>query len=160
MAIVPQISLISKTNVPENRITHYIVILQSGYRAFYLINWVIRFFEGYQDPIAWTAGVVQVVLSAVALQRLIATPKPVSSAPAMSGKEHLYMLYLLRFIQLASTTISGYIWCYLVWSHNNHYCAWYPWNCTDDQKQWVKVPWQFIFMIVAVRIYMKTINGN
>lgn len=153
VAILPQIFVIPKTNVPENKGTHYILVLQSGYRAFYLLNWASRYyFEGYQDHIAWTAGVIQVLLSAVALQRLIATPKTESSAPATYSKVQLYILFLLRFIQLGATTICGYIWCYLVWSHNNHYCAWYPGGCTDYQKQFVKVPWQFILMIVAVRL--------
>ena len=161
LAILPQIFVIPKTNIPENKKIHYILILQSGYRAFYLVNWVIRFhFERYSDPIAWAAGVVQVFLSAVALQHLITSRKVAPTVLDPSGKGPLQILFLLRFVQLGATVISGYIWCNLVWSHNNHYCAWYPRTCTDEQKQSVKVPWQFIVMIAAVSLSMKSINAS
>jgi hypothetical protein len=33
------------------------------------------------------------------------------------GALHLHFLFLLRFIQLGSTIITGFIACYLVWWH-------------------------------------------
>jgi hypothetical protein len=66
-------------------------------------------------------------------------------------KAGLHLLFFFRFIQLGSVTITGFIYCYLVWHHNNHYCAYYPRSCTAGQMNQVKVPWEYEVAIGAVR---------
>ena len=66
-------------------------------------------------------------------------------------KAGLHLLFFFRFIQLGSVTITGFIYCYLVWHHDNHYCSFYPRSCTPEQLSYVKVPWEYIVTITAVR---------
>jgi ER lumen protein retaining receptor len=62
VAILPQLFMVSKTGEAESITSHYLFALGS-YRALYLLNWVYRYyFEGFFDPIAVVAGVVQTVL--------------------------------------------------------------------------------------------------
>lgn len=62
VAIIPQLFMLQRTGEAENITTHYIFAL-GAYRALYIPNWVYRYFaEGYFDPIAVVAGVIQTVL--------------------------------------------------------------------------------------------------
>ena len=62
VAILPQLFMLQRTGEAENITTHYLFAL-GAYRALYIPNWVYRYFaEGYFDPIAVVAGVVQTVL--------------------------------------------------------------------------------------------------
>jgi hypothetical protein len=145
--------LISKTGA-DNITSHYLVVLQGSYRALYLLNWIYRYSEQhYLDPISVVGGGIQVCLSAWAFQRVLATDAAIKGVPmpSLSTKLSQQILFFLRFMQLGATTVNGFIFCYLVWSHNNHICAWWPWRCTDEEKEWATVPWPFIFMITVVR---------
>jgi len=64
-------------------------------------------------------------------------------------KTGLHLLFFFRFIQLGSVTITGFIYCYLAWHHNNHYCAYYPRNCTPEQRGLANVPWEYKVAIAA-----------
>uniref|UniRef100_UPI00358F9819 ER lumen protein-retaining receptor 2-like n=1 Tax=Myxine glutinosa TaxID=7769 RepID=UPI00358F9819 len=62
VAILPQLFMISKTGEAETITSHYLFAL-GLYRALYLANWIWRYYnEGFYDPIAIVAGVVQTVL--------------------------------------------------------------------------------------------------
>lgn len=62
VAIMPQLFMVSKTGEAENITSHYLFAL-GAYRAFYILNWIYRYYEdGHVDPIAITAGVLQTVL--------------------------------------------------------------------------------------------------
>uniref|UniRef100_A0A8C4QUG7 ER lumen protein-retaining receptor n=1 Tax=Eptatretus burgeri TaxID=7764 RepID=A0A8C4QUG7_EPTBU len=62
VAILPQLFMVSKTGEAETITSHYLFAL-GLYRALYLANWVWRYHnEGFYDPIAIMAGVVQTVL--------------------------------------------------------------------------------------------------
>jgi len=64
VAILPQLFIIQRTGEAENITTHYIFAL-GAYRALYIPNWLYRyFFDGYFDPIAVVAGLVQTALYA------------------------------------------------------------------------------------------------
>lgn len=65
-------------------------------------------------------------------------------------KIYLQVLFILRFIQLGFSTMTLYMFCYLVWHHNNHYCALYPYGCSIKERENVKVPWAEILMIFTV----------
>jgi hypothetical protein len=58
-------------------------------------------------------------------------------------KVGLHLLFFFRFIQLGSVTITGFIYCYLTWHHNNHYCAYHPRSCTAEQRSQVIAPWEY-----------------
>jgi hypothetical protein len=62
----------------------------------------------------------------------------------------LHLLFFLRFIQLGSVTIAGFIYCYLVWHHNNHLCVYYPRQCTPWEMSNIEVPWEYKVVISAV----------
>jgi hypothetical protein len=64
-------------------------------------------------------------------------------------KAGLHILFFFRFIQLGSVAITGFIYCYLTWHHNNHYCAFYPRNCTAEGLSQVRVPWEYKVTIAA-----------
>ena len=148
--------MIPKTSEAENITTHYLILLQGAYRALYILNWIYRYsYEHFWDPIAIIGAVVQVCFSTWALHRVVVIHADTkgSPTPSISPRIIQHMLFFLRFMQLAATTVNGFIFCYLVWSHNNHYCAWYPQSCTLQQKEWAQVPWQFILMITVVRHY-------
>ncbi|KKY28423.1 putative er lumen protein retaining receptor [Phaeomoniella chlamydospora] len=62
VAILPQLFLLQRTGEADTITTHYIFAL-GIYRALYILNWIYRYFaEGYWDPIAVMAGLVQTVL--------------------------------------------------------------------------------------------------
>ncbi|XP_076272597.1 ER lumen protein-retaining receptor [Rhynchophorus ferrugineus] len=62
VAILPQLFMVSKTGEAESITSHYLCAL-GLYRAFYILNWVYRYFSEYHyDLIAIVAGVVQTVL--------------------------------------------------------------------------------------------------
>ncbi|QIX01515.1 hypothetical protein AMS68_007032 [Peltaster fructicola] len=62
VAILPQLFMLQRTGSAETITTHYIFAL-GLYRALYIPNWIWRYFtEGYLDPIAVLAGLVQTVL--------------------------------------------------------------------------------------------------
>jgi hypothetical protein len=61
------------------------------------------------------------------------------------------MLFFLRFVQLGTITIAGFIYCWLVWHHNNHYCAYHPRLCTREELRNVPVLWEYYLVIGAVR---------
>ncbi|UYV76529.1 KdelR [Cordylochernes scorpioides] len=62
VAILPQLFMVSKTGEAETITSHYLFCLGS-YRALYILNWIYRYyFEGFIDPIAVVAGIVQTVL--------------------------------------------------------------------------------------------------
>jgi len=64
VAILPQLFMLQRTGQAETITTHYLAAL-GLYRALYIPNWIYRYFaEGYFDPIATLAGIVQTVLYA------------------------------------------------------------------------------------------------
>ncbi|KZT22504.1 ER lumen protein retaining receptor [Neolentinus lepideus HHB14362 ss-1] len=59
VAILPQLFMLQRTGEAETITTHYLAAL-GAYRTLYIPNWIYRYFsEGYVDPIAVTAGLVQ-----------------------------------------------------------------------------------------------------
>ncbi|KAF5321581.1 hypothetical protein D9619_001572 [Psilocybe cf. subviscida] len=59
VAILPQLFMLQRTGEAETITTHYLAAL-GAYRALYIPNWIYRYFsEGFVDPIAVTAGIVQ-----------------------------------------------------------------------------------------------------
>ncbi|KAL1958333.1 hypothetical protein VTO42DRAFT_4650 [Malbranchea cinnamomea] len=62
VAILPQLFMLQRTGEAETITTHYLFAL-GLYRALYIPNWIYRYFtDGYWDPIAVVAGVIQTVL--------------------------------------------------------------------------------------------------
>ena len=62
VAILPQLFIVQRTGEAETITTHYIFAL-GVYRALYIPNWLYRYYvDGYSDPIAVLAGIVQTVL--------------------------------------------------------------------------------------------------
>jgi len=68
VAIIPQILVMhlyakQDQGAVENISAHYVFTL-GAYRAFYLVNWVYRFFTepGYRDWIVWVSGTVQTAI--------------------------------------------------------------------------------------------------
>ncbi|KAI9698265.1 MAG: hypothetical protein M1820_007535 [Bogoriella megaspora] len=63
VCVLPQLLLLRQTTVPTVIDSYYLVTLGS-YRAFYILNWIVRIAteEGYWDPISWIFGVVQTAL--------------------------------------------------------------------------------------------------
>lgn len=62
VAILPQLFMLQRTGEAETITTHYLFAL-GIYRALYIPNWIYRYFgEGYFDPIAVVAGIIQTVL--------------------------------------------------------------------------------------------------
>ncbi|KAF1990626.1 ER lumen protein retaining receptor [Aulographum hederae CBS 113979] len=62
VAILPQLFMLQRTGEAETITTHYLFAL-GIYRALYIPNWIYRyFFDGFFDPIAVVAGVIQTVL--------------------------------------------------------------------------------------------------
>ncbi|KAL9712237.1 endoplasmic reticulum retention protein [Leucoagaricus gongylophorus] len=62
VAILPQLFMLQRTGEAETITTHYLAAL-GVYRALYIPNWIYRYFsEGTVDPIAVTAGLVQIGL--------------------------------------------------------------------------------------------------
>ncbi|KAM5441615.1 endoplasmic reticulum retention protein [Microsporum ferrugineum] len=64
VAILPQLFMLQRTGEAETITTHYLFAL-GIYRALYIPNWIYRYFsDGYFDPIAVVAGIIQTVLYA------------------------------------------------------------------------------------------------
>lgn len=62
VAILPQLFMLQRTGEAETITTHYLFAL-GLYRALYIPNWIYRYFtDGYWDPIAVIAGIIQTVL--------------------------------------------------------------------------------------------------
>ena len=62
VAILPQLFMVQRTGEAETLTTHYIFAL-GVYRALYIPNWLWRYFvDGYSEPIAVVAGLVQTAL--------------------------------------------------------------------------------------------------
>src|SRR5271154_6008640 len=146
--------MIPKTSEAENITTHYLILLQGAYRALYILNWIYRYsYERLWDPISIIGAVIQVCFSTWALHRVLVIHADSNGSPTPSISQRIgqHVLFFLRFMQLGATTVNGFIFCYLVWSHNNHYCAYYPHSCTLQQKESAQVPWEYILMITVVR---------
>ena len=68
VAIVPQLLVIHALAKDQNgfvdALTSDYVFTLGGYRAFYLLNWVYRFFteEHYRNWVSWSAGLLQTVI--------------------------------------------------------------------------------------------------
>jgi len=63
IAILPQLWMLKRTGQCE-ALTRYYILCLGGYRAFYIGNWIWRYYdERVYDPIANVAGVVQTVLN-------------------------------------------------------------------------------------------------
>lgn len=60
VCVLPQLLLLRQTNVPTVIDSYYLLTLGS-YRAFYILNWILRDFEndGYIDPVSVIFGVIQ-----------------------------------------------------------------------------------------------------
>lgn len=60
LCVLPQLLLLRQTTVPTVIDSYYLLTLGS-YRAFYILNWLVRGFgkEHYWDPIAVVFGIVQ-----------------------------------------------------------------------------------------------------
>ncbi len=74
---------------------------------------------------------------------------PTTGALSKSRKI-LYLYSFLRVIQVGFTVVAGFEVCWLVWHYKHHYCALYPAQCADFQRQWAEVPRGHIWMIIAV----------
>ena len=62
LAVLPQLIMVIKTGKVEPTIFYYICMLCS-YRAFYIINWIERYYEeSFYDIIAIVAGCIQTVV--------------------------------------------------------------------------------------------------
>ncbi len=63
VCVLPQLILLRQTSVPTVIDSFYLVTLGS-YRAFYILNWFVRYFgaEHYFEPIATIFGTVQTAL--------------------------------------------------------------------------------------------------
>ncbi|KAK9480734.1 ER lumen protein retaining receptor-domain-containing protein [Lipomyces japonicus] len=62
VAILPQLFMLQRTGEAESLTTHYLFAL-GAYRALYIPNWIYRWLaEGFVDPIAIVAGLIQTVL--------------------------------------------------------------------------------------------------
>jgi len=99
---------------------HYLVALQGAYRALYIINWIYLYFEcGYWRPNVVLARALKTVLSIPALRRVQKTSansilSNTSTISALSSRTTVYLLSFLRFVQLGTSAITTYIFCYLV----------------------------------------------
>lgn len=62
VAILPQLFQLTKTGEAESITTHYLVCL-GLYRAFYILNWIWRWwFREHIERVAVLAGIVQTLL--------------------------------------------------------------------------------------------------
>ncbi|KAK2196344.1 ER lumen protein retaining receptor [Babesia duncani] len=64
VAILPQLTMLYQQREVENITSHYVVTM-GLYRAFYLLNWVYRYFfetPAYVCGVCWLAGLVQTLL--------------------------------------------------------------------------------------------------
>jgi len=60
VCVLPQLLLLRQTTVPTVIDSYYLLTLGS-YRAFYILNWLVRGFSGehFWDPIAFIFGIIQ-----------------------------------------------------------------------------------------------------
>lgn len=60
IAIVPQIVLLQRNGAVENITADYVVTL-GAYRAFYILNWIVRLITetGYRAWTTWIFGIIQ-----------------------------------------------------------------------------------------------------
>lgn len=64
VAIVPQLTLLQQLREVEN-LTSDFVGTMGVYRAFYILNWIYRYFaDGYVNWVGWIGGLVQTILYA------------------------------------------------------------------------------------------------
>ncbi|EUD68627.1 ER lumen protein retaining receptor [Plasmodium inui San Antonio 1] len=64
VAILPQLVLLEKQREVENITSHY-VITMGMYRAFYILNWIYRYFfdeKPYINVVGWLGGLIQTLL--------------------------------------------------------------------------------------------------
>ncbi|KJP85728.1 ER lumen protein retaining receptor [Plasmodium fragile] len=64
VAILPQLVLLEKQREVENITSHY-VITMGMYRAFYILNWIYRYFfddKPYVNVVGWLGGFIQTLL--------------------------------------------------------------------------------------------------
>lgn len=63
VAIMPQLHMIQKCGETDNMTGHYVFLL-GMYRAFYLLNWIYRYFTepDYYQLIVWISGLIQTAL--------------------------------------------------------------------------------------------------
>ncbi|CAD2095643.1 ER lumen protein retaining receptor, putative [Plasmodium vinckei] len=64
VAILPQLVLLEKQREVENITSHY-VITMGMYRAFYIFNWIYRYFfdaKPYINVVGWLGGLIQTLL--------------------------------------------------------------------------------------------------
>ncbi|CXI66386.1 ER lumen protein retaining receptor, putative [Plasmodium berghei] len=64
VAILPQLVLLEKQREVENITSHY-VITMGMYRAFYIFNWIYRYFfdpKPYINIVGWLGGLIQTLL--------------------------------------------------------------------------------------------------
>lgn len=64
VAILPQLSLLRHTKIPT-AITSYYLLALGLYRAFYIPNWILRYFDPndhFFEPISLTFGILQTAL--------------------------------------------------------------------------------------------------
>ncbi|ANQ08934.1 ER lumen protein-retaining receptor [Plasmodium coatneyi] len=64
VAILPQLVLLEKQREVENITSHY-VITMGMYRAFYILNWIYRYFfddKPYVNVVGWLGGLIQTLL--------------------------------------------------------------------------------------------------
>jgi len=62
VAILPQLFMLQRTGEVDMLTADYVFSL-GGYRFFYILNWVCRYYnDGYTDYIVWAAGIVQTAI--------------------------------------------------------------------------------------------------
>lgn len=62
VAITPQLVLLAKMREVENLTSHFVAAL-GLYRAFYILNWIYKYFvDEMYDPVAIIGGIIQTVL--------------------------------------------------------------------------------------------------
>lgn len=71
------------------------------------------------------------------------------------GKKALFALLFFRYCVQSSVAIACYCACYLAYEHDHHECLYYPYSCTEAQKQNAKVPWPVILVIFAVSLNLQ-----
>lgn len=152
--LLPQLELTTKQSKAETITVQYLVGLQNIYRAFHLFDYFISR-RGRLNGINTGIDIILTVISLINSFRLLyrirkfhlTTP---ATTTALSKTVQVHLIHFFRFFQILTVSIMGYIYCYLVWNHNYHYCVWYPQNCTPAELENVKVPWAEILMITTV----------
>jgi hypothetical protein len=157
IAFLPQLVLLRKSDTKDVTV-HYLVALQGASRGFDLLCSIYLTLKGnsylFNDLDSWTC-IIQTVLAIVAIRKIFLrhtnTPATESIIPALSSKMTSCLLFILRYIQLGTSAIAIYLFSYLVWAYNNHYCAWYglP-HCTETEMNMSKVPWSYMVLITVV----------